>query len=649
MQHSPPAALGAAGDTLGFDAPTDALGDVWERIVQRIEELLAPAETLTASLLEAEPDSYAVGPAVAGLDTLAGWIGDLGMVAAARLARSLRRHLAECGDRPVDQRNHPADVASAVTAAGMIEDLRSSIDTTGAGGVAAGVVGDVVLVVGAPGPAVDSMIWFGATSGFVAHHAHHLEGWPTTVDAVLIVDESSGSPTNLLLACRLARERFATVPLVCVTARPSPRDRADIARHATSLLSTSLRPVEVFDELRRHLHLSRRIDVIAVRGDEADEVVSTVQGRGLEAWTSDDDLDLLAGLEGGRATGVMLLPSDDNGAFVRLLRAQPGTRRLVIVEVLENEDVASHAGVDATIEGLGVIGPRVDQLAELLRQRSDFDVDVAATARTGGVPWSSAAFLAERVLLAAHRADSVASLCVIRYDPLESVGQIDALQEELMREFRTDDVVTRSADRENILVLGGVDRQVSQSRLQGIVERSGITGSRVGIAEFPYDAQSVDELVAASRTVLDRSAGSGLRVVTADWHADRSAPADIVVADSDPASARVVAHAMERSGFAVEHISDGQLLLERLQNPMLEPPRLLVLDFDLLSVDGLTILRRLHRQGAVRRFDVVMLSSRTREADIRQAYDLGVVEVIEKPFSPGIVARRLLRLVAANA
>ena len=59
-------------------------------------------------------------------------------------------------------------------------------------------------------------------------------------------------------------------------------------------------------------------------------------------------------------------------------------------------------------------------------------------------------------------------------------------------------------------------------------------------------------------------------------------------------------------------------------------------------------LRRLHQKGAVRRFDIAMLSSRTRESDIRQAYDLGAAEVIQKPFSPGILARRLLRLVEAD-
>ncbi len=642
LYDAPPADLGADSDMSGSGAPGDALTAVWERIVARIEEMLSPAESLTAQLLEGAPGPDAVLAASENLDALAGWIGDLGMVAAARLARTLGRHLSVTAD------GGGVDVPAAVTAAGLIEDFRSSIDTSAAGGATTGSVGDRLLVVGPPGLIVDSLIWYGATSGFVVDHADHLESWPTSVDSVLVVDEGVAPFANLLLTCRSARERFADVALVCVTQRPSPMERAELARFATSLLGAALRPAEIFDEVRRHVHLSRRSEVLAVRGDGADEVVSTIRRRGLEAWTCNDDLDLLAGLDAGRASGLLLLPAEDNGAIVRLLRAQPATRRLVVVEVLEDETVASHAGVDATVESTASIGVRVEQLNELLRQRSDLDVDLTPTARSGGVPWSSASFLAERVLLAAHRSDSVASLCVIRYPSGAALAAIDGVQEELMREFRTDDVVTRSGDRENILVLGGVDRRVSKARLEAIVERSSTPGSRVGIAEFPYDAQSVEELVASARNVLDRSENAGPRVVSVDWHVERKTPADVIVADSDPATARVVAHALDRSGYTVEHLSDGQLLLERLRDPSLEAPRLLVLEFDLLSVDGLTILRRLHRQGATRRFDIVMMSSRTREEDIRQAYDLGVAEIIEKPFSPGIVARRLLRRIGSR-
>jgi len=145
--------------------------------------------------------------------------------------------------------------------------------------------------------------------------------------------------------------------------------------------------------------------------------------------------------------------------------------------------------------------------------------------------------------------------------------------------------------------------------------------------------------------VLEQSGLDGPTVVSVDWHPDRRPGAQALVADSDPATSRVITQSLERLGLTVDDISDGQLLLERLRNPQIELPRLLILDFDTLSVDGLTVLRRLHRQEALRRFDVVMLATRTRESDIRLAYDLGAADVIQKPFSPGIVARRLKHLL----
>ena len=627
----------------------DALRSVWERIVTRIDELLEPSDRLTTRLLEGPPVDDEFDAALDALDGLAGWIGDLGMVAAARLTRSLRRHLESC--RSADDQDGTR-VGQAVTAAGIIEDLRSSIDTTGAGGSASGRIGDRLLVVGPPGSLVDSLIWYSATTGFTVEHSTDLAAWPAAPDVVVVIDQAldgaDGDHFNPLLAARSAGERFA-VPVVCVTARTHPADRAALAQFATSLLGVGLRPAEIVDEVRRLVVAARRAHCLAVRGDRAEEVVALAARRGPEAWTADSDEDRLAGLETGRASGVLLLPSEENADLIRLLRAQPSTRRLVIVEVLDDDDVASGAGVDALVDSIDQIGSSMGLLQQLLRQRADLDVDVTPTARSGGVPWASAVFLAERVLLAAHRADGVASVCVIRYDGADAVAEVDAVQEALMREFRTDDVVTRSGDRENILVLGGVDREISRARMESILDRLASPGARAGIAEFPFDAQSVDDLVAAARDVLTRSEGQAMRVVTADWHPDRVSAAEVLVADSDLASAHVMAQVVRRCGMTVTHALDGQMVLDHLRDPTVDLPRLLILDFDLLSVDGLTVLRRLHHQGALRRFDVVMLSSRTRESDIRQAYDLGVAEVIEKPFSPGIVARRLLRLLSSDS
>jgi DNA-binding response OmpR family regulator len=639
---SPPTSSVAASprpsEGVATTAP-EALEAAWERIQNRVDDHLSSAEFGVAQLLEGPLDPEETPAFLEQINELADWIGDIGMVPAARLARLLRRHL----DDPTFL--EAANLSGAVTAAGLIDDLRSSLDTARAEGTLT-LLGNDLLIVGPVGRRVDGLIWLAALTGFTIDHAEHLDSWPEDLDAVVVVDESNRPLDSTLLICRSASERLAHVPLVVVTDRSTPAERARLAEFAATLLPAGARPGEVLHEVRRHLHVAQRRDEIAVRGEGAAEVANSINRRGLAAWSDEDDAVLLAGLEGARASGVLLLPSHDNGLFIQLLRAQPATKRLTIVEVLESEDMAAaHPGVDATIEEPGAISRRVPQLRELLKQRAETDVELTSTSRSGGVPWSSAVFLAERLLLGAHRSSSVASVCVVMYGEDEQIDAIDGLQEGLSREFRTDDIVTRSGERENILVLAGVDRNVTRSRLVRIVEQMGLSSVRVGIAEFPYDAQSVGELVRSARAVIERSGPDGPTVMSVDWHPDRQNGAEALVADSDPATSRVIVQSLERLGLTVQDIPDGQLLLERLRDPEFEPPKLLILDFDMPSVDGLTVLRRLHRQEALRRFEVVMLASRTRESDIRLAYDLGVTDVIQKPFSPGILARRLKRLL----
>ncbi len=628
------------------DAPVEtiaeALSGVWDRIHRRIEDHLRPAEVVTTRLVEGPVDQSAINVALASLLDLATWLGELGMISAARLTR----HLFERLSNP-DHLRH-ADSAAAVTAAGLLEDLRSSVATT-AGGGRSGALGDNLLVIGDPGQAADSLVWFAVTSGFTVNHSTRLRSWPRVADAIVVVGDDQRSTAATIMATRLAAERYPGVPIV-VGAPEDPLERVEMARYATSLLALQARPVEIVEEVRRQIHVRRRTERVVVHGEGCDEVIAVLGARGVQAWDADDLSELIAGLEAGRASGVVLMPSSDNARLVSVIRAQVSTRRCIVAEVVpEHGPMVPRIGVDLTVPADAAGETLARSLPPLFRLRADVDADLAASTRNGGVPWASATFLAERLLLGVHRSDSVASLCVVQFDETDSVSQVDAVQEQLLREFRTDDIVTRSGDRETILVLGGVDHEVSSARLEAMASRLVSVGIRAGVAEFPYDAQSVGDLVEVARGLLDRSrTQGGPRVVTADWRPGGLVAHDVLVADSDPAIARVISEALERTGLSVDHVNDGQVLLDRLQDPLVRLPKVVLLEFDLLSIDGLTILRRLQKQAALRRFDVVMLSARTRENDIREAYDLGAVDVIQKPFAPGILVRRLLRIMDAD-
>ncbi|MEZ5226183.1 MAG: hypothetical protein R2710_05780 [Acidimicrobiales bacterium] len=417
------------GDETGAPVETmsEALSGVWDRIHRRIEEHLRPAELATMRLVEGPLEQGEVNAALASLLDLATWLGELGMISAARLTR----HLFERLSTPDHLRY--ADPAAAITAAGLLEDLRSSVSTT-AGGGRSGALGDNLLVIGDPGQAADSLVWFAVTSGFTVNHSTRLRSWPRVADAIVVVGDELRSSAATIMASRLAAERYPGVPIV-VGAPDDPLDRIELARYATSLLPLNARPIEIVEEVRRQIHVRRRTERVVVHGEGSEELIAVLGARGLQAWDADDLPELLSGLEAGRASGVILMPSSDNARLVSVIRAQVSTRRCIIAEVITPDgSMTPRVGVDMTVPDRSPGDALARSLPPLFRLRADVDADLAASSRTGGVPWASATFLAERLLLGVHRSDSVASLCVVQFDESDSVAQVDAVQEQLLRE-----------------------------------------------------------------------------------------------------------------------------------------------------------------------------------------------------------------------
>jgi two-component system response regulator ResD len=105
-------------------------------------------------------------------------------------------------------------------------------------------------------------------------------------------------------------------------------------------------------------------------------------------------------------------------------------------------------------------------------------------------------------------------------------------------------------------------------------------------------------------------------------------PTRVLVADDDSTVAEVVERYLEREGFSVEVVGDGETALERA---LAEPPHLLVLDLMLPGIDGLEVCRRLRALAPV---PVIMLTAKGDEADRVVGLELGADDYVAKPFSP---------------
>jgi DNA-binding response OmpR family regulator len=120
------------------------------------------------------------------------------------------------------------------------------------------------------------------------------------------------------------------------------------------------------------------------------------------------------------------------------------------------------------------------------------------------------------------------------------------------------------------------------------------------------------------------------------------ASAHILVVDDEQMVREVVARYLEREGFRVTAVGDGQAAIRALT----AAPDLIVLDLMLPKVDGLEVLRR--ARGTTDSA-VIMLTARGATDDRIAGLDLGADDYVAKPFSPRELIARVHAVLRRRA
>jgi two-component system, OmpR family, catabolic regulation response regulator CreB len=126
-------------------------------------------------------------------------------------------------------------------------------------------------------------------------------------------------------------------------------------------------------------------------------------------------------------------------------------------------------------------------------------------------------------------------------------------------------------------------------------------------------------------------------------------PPTLLLLEDDPAIARTVAYALQRDGFAVEHVLLVQQAAHRLAAPA-HGISLAILDVGLPDGSGLDLCRELRRAGPA--LPIILLTARGEEIDRVLGLEIGADDYVTKPFSPRELCARvraLLRRVPASA
>ncbi len=121
-------------------------------------------------------------------------------------------------------------------------------------------------------------------------------------------------------------------------------------------------------------------------------------------------------------------------------------------------------------------------------------------------------------------------------------------------------------------------------------------------------------------------------------------PGETLLIIDDDAINRAILEEIFSPFYQIKEAENGRAGLEEI---LTGPERLcaVLLDVVMPEMDGLEVLRRLHREGALEQLPVFLITAEASDSVLKEAYGLGVMDVITKPVVPYVVLRRVQSVI----
>ena len=112
----------------------------------------------------------------------------------------------------------------------------------------------------------------------------------------------------------------------------------------------------------------------------------------------------------------------------------------------------------------------------------------------------------------------------------------------------------------------------------------------------------------------------------------------IMVVDDEADIRELIRFNLEKEGFEVVSVADGETALEEAR---LKQPDLILLDVMLPGIDGIEVCFKLKSDSAFKSIPIVMLSAKSDESDQLVGLKIGADDYLVKPFSPKVLVAKI--------
>jgi phosphoserine phosphatase RsbU/P len=113
----------------------------------------------------------------------------------------------------------------------------------------------------------------------------------------------------------------------------------------------------------------------------------------------------------------------------------------------------------------------------------------------------------------------------------------------------------------------------------------------------------------------------------------------VLIVDDDRVTLRTMSATVERWGFTVETAAGGQAAWHLLENQ--DRPQIVILDWVLPDIEGPELCRRLRSLPHSQLIYAILLTSKTRKADVIEGLRAGADDYMAKPFDPDELFARM--------